>query len=47
MTQGLLIDCQDCGFRRETAHSDDEPPADVIISHGRDTGHKLSVDQQD
>ena len=47
MSQGILIDCRDCGFRRETTHADDEQPADVIIDHGRDTGHKLSVDEQD
>lgn len=47
MTPGLLIDCQECGFRKETSHGDDEPPSDVIITHGRNTGHKVSVDQQD
>lgn len=37
------IECQECGFS-ETVHPEDgRLPADVVVEHGRDTGHKLSV----
>lgn len=38
-----LIECQDCAFSK-TVHPDDGTlPADVVVEHGRETGHKLSV----
>ena len=38
-----LVDCQECAFSR-TVHPDDGTlPADVVVEHGRETGHKLAV----
>lgn len=38
-----VIDCQECAFSK-TVHPDDgKLAADVVVEHGRETGHKLSV----
>lgn len=37
------IECQECAFLK-TIHPDDGTlPADVVVEHGKETGHKLSV----
>lgn len=38
-----LIDCQECGFSETVQPEDGSLPADVVVEHGRETGHKLSV----
>lgn len=42
----LLIECTECGFRRTASHDAEESPADVIIDHGRDTGHTVTLERQ-
>lgn len=38
----LQIVCEECTFR-EVAESADGRPGNIVLTHGRDTGHKLSV----
>lgn len=38
-----LIDCQECAFSKTVHPEDGALPADVVVEHGRETGHKLSV----
>ena len=37
------VECQGCNFRAVVAPSDNRLPADVVVEHGRESGHKLSV----
>lgn len=36
--------CQDCWFSTVVRPDDDRLPADVVIDHGKESGHKLSVE---
>lgn len=40
---GALVDCQECDFSKAVTPDDGILPADVVVEHGRATGHKLSV----
>ena len=35
------VECRDCLFSTIVQSGADERPADVVIEHGRETGHKL------
>ena len=37
------IECRECWFSAAVGPDDDRSPAEVVISHGRESGHKLSV----
>ena len=37
------VECQDCGFSTIVKPGEDRIPADVVVEHGRESGHKLSV----
>ena len=37
------MECQDCNFTAVVTPNDDRLPADVVVEHGRESGHKLSV----
>lgn len=37
------VDCEDCLFSATISDEDDRLPADVVREHGKETGHKLSV----
>ena len=37
------IECSECRFSTDVGPDDDRIPAEVVISHGRESGHKLSV----
>lgn len=39
----VVVDCQDCLFAAQVAPDDEVAPADLLIDHGRETGHKLTV----
>lgn len=41
------VECQICGFSRIVSPDDDETPADVIVEHGRETGHTLAIEVLD
>ena len=36
--------CEDCHFSATIRDDDEQLPADVVREHGRETGHKLSVE---
>ena len=39
----VLVACSDCDFETVVSRSADTSPTDYIISHGRETGHTLTV----
>lgn len=39
----MEVDCQECAFSRVVEPTTEELPADVVIEHGRSSGHKLRV----
>lgn len=39
----VRIDCTECSFQRTVYPSDDELPADIVVRHGREMGHVLSI----
>ena len=39
----VLVACSDCDFETLVSRSANTNPADYIISHGRETGHTLTV----
>ena len=41
------VECTDCPFSRVVDDEDDELPAEVLIEHGRETGHTLTVSPAD
>lgn len=42
-TQTARVECQECDFTTIVSDDDDRIPADVVIAHGKESGHKLSV----
>lgn len=42
--QRMRVECTDCSFVRVVAPEDDVLPADVLIEHGRETGHTLNAE---
>ena len=43
MKETMKVECTECNFRRLVDSDDEERPADAVIEHGRQTGHKLTV----
>lgn len=41
------IVCEDCPFSTTVHDGDDRLPADVVREHGKERGHKLSVEFPD
>lgn len=41
--QAVLIECGDCPFSTTVKPEDNELPADVLVDHGREYGHILSI----
>lgn len=39
----VRVTCTACSFEEVLRRGGDRSPTDVIIDHGRDTGHTLSV----
>lgn len=37
------VQCRDCQFEYDIDGTEDVLPAEVVIKHGRETGHKLRV----
>jgi hypothetical protein len=37
------VECQDCNFATVVSPDEDRLPADVVVEHGRESGHKLAV----
>lgn len=38
-----LVDCRECTFSKTVPPEDGTLPSDVVVEHGRETGHKLAV----
>lgn len=43
----LEVRCTDCRFTQTVGPDDDRSPADVIVDHGQETGHKLTTGEPD
>ena len=41
------VTCTECPFSRVVAPDDDILPAEVILEHGRETDHKLTMTELD
>ena len=41
------VDCKDCPFSEELEADDERLPGEVVIEHGRETGHILRVENLD
>lgn len=39
----VKVQCQACAFSQVVTPEDDETPAELIIEHGRETGHTLAI----
>lgn len=37
------VECQECQFSALVREGDGRIPADVVIEHGKESGHKLAV----
>ena len=47
MAERMKVECTECGFQRFMDPDDGEKPADALVEHGRQTGHKLTVQRVD
>ncbi|MGZ0746002.1 hypothetical protein [Haloparvum sp. AD34] len=43
----LRVDCDDCAFSEVVPTDGDVEPAEVVVEHGRDRGHTLSIEPVD
>lgn len=43
----MKVDCKDCHFSRVVDADDDELPGEVLVRHGRETGHTLRTSRLD
>lgn len=47
MDETIELTCNDCAFSRTVEPDDDAVPAEVLIEHGRERGHTLTIDVLD
>lgn len=40
----IRVECRDCGYYEVVTDDGDRSPADVIVEHGRNTGHILDTE---
>lgn len=43
----VAVSCTECPFSRVVAPDDEVLPADVVVEHGREFGHVVSVERLD
>lgn len=43
----MEVECNDCQFSRIVEPGDEELPGEVVIKHGDETGHQLSLNSID
>lgn len=46
MDSVFTVDCKECPFREVIGPEDDELPAEVLVAHGRERGHRLVLEQE-
>lgn len=39
----MKVTCRECAFKQVVHPDDEELPSEVVIEHGKQTGHKLEV----
>jgi uncharacterized Zn finger protein (UPF0148 family) len=44
MEYPVRVTCPECGYAQVVREDDDRVPADCILEHGRETGHKLNLE---
>lgn len=45
--QRMHLDCQECTFSTLAAIDGERLPAEILIEHSRETGHKVALSQAD
>lgn len=43
----LLVDCDECPFSQVVPTDGDVSPAEVVVEHGKERGHTLSMEPVD
>lgn len=43
----MRVECTECNFSRFVRPEDEQLPGEVVVEHGRKTGHRLSVTKAD
>ncbi|MDS0281113.1 hypothetical protein [Haloarcula onubensis] len=43
-TPPMKVDCTECPYSRIVAADSDRLPADLVVEHGQETGHKLTIE---
>lgn len=43
----LVVDCSECQFWRVILEDEETAPAEIVVEHGRETGHTLAISQID
>lgn len=43
----MRVECDECNFSRSVRPEDEQLPGEVVVEHGRNTGHRLSVSEAD
>ena len=43
----MRLDCTECHFSRVVRFDDDVLPAEVVVEHGRETGHRVAISRTD
>lgn len=41
----MQVECKECSYTKIIHSDDDDLPSDIIIEHGRVTGHRLTVSE--
>lgn len=45
--ESILVECQECLYSEVVEPDDELTPGEAVIEHGRETGHKLRVEESD
>lgn len=43
MSKRVLVECQDCAFEEDVEMDGDPEPAEVLLTHEDETGHRLRL----
>jgi hypothetical protein len=45
MSNQMLVECQDCAFEQLVEMDGDPEPAELLLAHEEETGHRLRLSQ--